>query len=99
RPRLLTLFPYTTLFRSCLYDVELSTAVNVNCFVGRLHVRETTLRGTVCHVRSILRRPGGPNDHNGEHSRLGYRSIGAGRGRGQRSEEHTSELQSRVDLV
>src|SRR5438105_7722917 len=70
RPARSTLFPYTTLFRSALWDVVLS----------------------VKRDASVPR--GGRRDE------VGW--LGAPPsplGRGSRSEEHTSELQSRVDLV
>src|SRR5438477_5911876 len=65
RPPRSTLFPYTTLFRSVLYDVT-----------GRAGERRVAWR-------------------------LGLRllSRGSARARALRSEEHTSELQSHVNLV
>src|SRR3546814_9465108 len=61
-----TLFPYTTLFRSC--------------------------RGWSCPRRSCPRPA--PGDRPVIARRLGIVGIGLGRDRADRSEEHTSELQS-----
>src|SRR5690349_22891321 len=83
RPPRSTLFPYTTLFRS-----------------GRLHlpggrrVRRVARRGRRHPAR--LERVGGGSRGGGPHeARGGPRGDPAG----GRSEEHTSELQSRRDLV
>src|SRR5689334_24338516 len=66
RPPRSTLFPYTTLFRSCERRVRCGGAT------------------------SAARRPPGTG---------GRRSAAGVRGRGPRSEEHTSELQSQFHLV
>src|SRR2546429_7360245 len=68
RPPRSTLFPYTTLFRSCV-DRDLDGVGEVDAY----HVR-------LVHL----------------HLRLDDGQVGDGQ---QRSEEHTSELQSRLHLV
>src|SRR3712207_7593675 len=83
RPPRSTLFPYTTLFRSW-EDPDDRRAV---------HARADLAGGgggtRVSHVRLAGRRVSVPGDS----------GDGAGGGRGDRSEEHTSELQSRQYLV
>src|SRR2546422_2832637 len=92
RPPRSTLFPYTTLFRSQACDVDLR-AVCAVCVERRLDRRE---------ARSIRRRGG----EHGRQLRTGIQvahpaspSHHAARYRTDRSEEHTSELQSRLHLV
>src|SRR5207248_11607176 len=84
RPPRATLFPYTTLFRSR----------------QRLPlVSDTDARGVVRNARSTQRRGGGrvpPLFRRGDHPR-DLRGLPGGRN--DRSEEHTSELQSPYDLV
>src|SRR5947207_8530256 len=80
-----TLFPYTTLFRSLAVE-----GLVVADFVGRDHVQ------ILLHelgARVLLHRfgLGGEPDHE--------RPLGPGRHGGERSEEHTSELQSHSELV
>src|SRR3712207_9321790 len=96
RPPRSTLFPYTTLFRSeVLEDLE----VDVLLARGGAHVaaRERVLEihalgaDRVDDRREDLRRGGDVEDR--------LRVIGRVRRRGERSEEHTSELQSRQYLV
>src|SRR2546428_3547933 len=77
RPPRSTLFPYTTLFRSSVFQAEQSRErsfddiVRIRCADGfRQHIRDPR------------------NLHH-----LAHRAAG------DRSEEHTSELQSRSDLV
>src|SRR2546422_5568447 len=74
RPPRSTLFPYTTLFRSCVFGRGLRGRHGLS--------RGAKVRGAAQHLRllEIPVRSGGP-------AALG------------RSEEHTSELQSRLHLV
>src|SRR3712207_8505663 len=86
RPPRSTLFPYTTLFRSCSSGgVSQSGGEQEGSEVGRLVVYERS--GAVRSVRT---------DQHGRHAKLGRRRQVA---LGIRSEEHTSELQSRQYLV
>src|SRR5690242_21617856 len=79
RPPSSTLFPYTTLFRSCslggdgLKDASQSAVLNANYLLARM--QEHGLREEVVGVQD--------------------RALGGV----LRSEEHTSELQSHVNLV
>src|SRR5438105_10069802 len=75
RPPRSTLFPYTTLFRSALSQIE-----------GRrnMNKQQLTYRITSAYRVTVL---------------LTLAEIAAPNVRRTRSEEHTSELQSRVDLV
>src|SRR5690606_42014180 len=88
-----TLSPYTTLFRSAGLAV-------VACGVGLivLGLRQTiralldvVLPGHVGSLASLVYRR--------QHLRKGPRVVAIGGGTGLRSEEHTSELQSRENLV
>src|SRR5690606_41696095 len=98
RPPLSTLFPYTTLFRSVLrahLRRGLGTGAVGNPGVERLgRVLPRLLRllpvGAVEHPRVPAARTGGARRCLGHH---------AAAGAGGRSEEHTSELQSREILV
>src|SRR2546422_3179963 len=84
RPPRSTLFPYTTLFRS---------------HAGPVRVREQLQ--PVAHEDAVLPREG----HHVRHRREGHeveemeRQVGRDPERRNRSEEHTSELQSRLHLV
>src|SRR2546427_8096620 len=86
RPPRSTLFPYTTLFRS-VFDqpVETDEAMDLQ----QLRARQT----------GVLHRPGRIRPQTRSRRRL----LGPGRGclaaPPQRSEEHTSELQSQSNLV
>src|SRR3712207_8830436 len=85
RPPRSTLFPYTTLFRS-------------HAAYERSRVRRGALFEVVAQVRIVLR-GGPPNGRERTHrvprtARTAYRAY-----RVPRSEEHTSELQSRQYLV
>src|SRR3712207_7278905 len=85
RPPRSTLFPYTTLFRSLRRDDA-----------GRLRlvVRDAVPRAAHADHLGLLRHPGrGLPDRAGREGRV------SGPRRGGRSEEHTSELQSRQYLV
>src|SRR2546430_12386983 len=85
RPPRSTLFPYTTLFRSNMYDRSAIKHVpNSDLFVGwasqsLFQLREAKTRG----AKTIIERG---STHISEQYRL-------------RSEEHTSELQSQSNLV
>src|SRR5437660_5320714 len=74
RPPKSTLFPYTTLFRSCQY----------------------ARRKNVCRVSRGIARGAGALAQDRGHA---FRLSGAHRMGNARSEEHTSELQSRGHLV
>src|SRR2546430_7076384 len=87
RPPRSTLFPYTTLFRS--YVVRRGRASrdpNRLCLIGRRHRLEQIRRCTGVQGHRVLGR------WIDEHSR-------GDQGRLDRSEEHTSELQSQSNLV
>src|SRR2546422_1404356 len=86
RPPRSTLFPYTTLFRSL---AGLGTATWASTFGAR------KLRGWSIVPGHDLQ--SGQLDVAGSHGRL--RACGRGFLCGPRSEEHTSELQSRLHLV
>src|SRR2546422_7395556 len=75
RPPRSTLFPYTTLFRSKLYEPD------------PVHYDEQFARllAALAHVSPVV-----------EPAELGLAYVGTD---GLRSEEHTSELQSRLHLV
>src|SRR5438067_8076850 len=74
RPPRSTLFPYTTLFRSCAEGGESARPEEIVC--------------AACGPADRLQGPG-PDQRHPHHLRLAD----------LRSEEHTSELQSRFDLV
>src|SRR2546426_5831198 len=78
RPPKSTLFPYTTLFRSCWGGRA----------TRRGSPRDGTARGASCSPR---RRGAAPSPPRCDRA--------CGGGRGTRSEEHTSELQSPCNLV
>src|SRR2546429_1411161 len=95
RPPRSTLFPYTTLFRSQL-GVSRSLALS-KAFargLGRSFRARRGVAGNLCRSAAPSRDgvPGGELDVCGEHERISPDSRG-------RSEEHTSELQSRLHLV
>src|SRR2546422_3456558 len=83
RPPRSTLFPYTTLFRSAVLEAHPETAAEVKVDHPGQGV------GVVTGARAVD--PHGVHDH-----RV---SAGEGVRLHQRSEEHTSELQSRLHLV
>src|SRR5699024_12885092 len=98
RPASATLFPYTTLFRSpeavMLWQRDLCESLGLK---GRILISEHGINGTVggdmeaCkkYVRKTKEYPGfHVSSHGAVNTVLG-----------DRSEEHTSELQSRFDLV
>src|SRR5207247_11130167 len=96
RSPLSTLFPYTTLFRSVLDEIgveELATRRPALDRDGLEQAPAGVERGA---------QPGwaGAHDHHVvvECSPIRHTSRNSSRG-GSRSEEHTSELQSRVDVV
>src|SRR5207247_9592361 len=84
------LFPYTTLFRS-----ESGTTRTPGNFEGC--VEGEPARHAVCHQQQIF---GGHNCrcHYADRTHCGNQDS-CNRRNWRRSEEHTSELQSRVDLV
>src|SRR2546429_7049948 len=85
RPPRSTLFPYTTLFRSVTLEYTLSHQVLCRC------------RGTAYRAR----KPGGlsPGEEKNMHALMQASSLTKSYGASRRSEEHTSELQSRLHLV
>src|SRR3712207_7096389 len=83
RPPRSTLFPYTTLFRSAVHGQPVRKA-HRDAAVGGLHRIPAGDLGGCLHRSEDPARPGGG-------------AMGASRG--VRSEEHTSELQSRQYLV
>src|SRR2546422_3864657 len=85
RPPRSTLFPYTTLFRSC-HDA----AHGDRLWTGRTAARCGVLRGVVVEETNVAVR----GESGGRLSNL-MQGIDLG----MRSEEHTSELQSRLHLV
>src|SRR2546422_8529351 len=87
RPPRSTLFPYTTLFRSNPHSTQLSCA-------------RFKAWGAV-EVRAIRRRPGHGVSTMGSKISVEYgdRPVLAAVDRENRSEEHRSELQSRLHLV
>src|SRR5699024_12021011 len=89
-PPLSSLFPYTTLFRSLEELSHCGVPRSGSSPRGRIAVRWRRVLGTAVggrdeHTRRWVRRPG-------------RRCVRSPRTR-CRSEEHTSELQSRFDLV
>src|SRR3712207_8301277 len=91
RPPRSTLFPYTTLFRSAVVEDRVDAPAQ----------HERAQRRLERHL-DLDRLPLGPPA--GEERGLEVRQLAVGRGGlvagpGQRSEEHTSELQSRQYLV
>src|SRR2546422_7808158 len=88
RPPRSTLFPYTTLFRSCAYSAATTGSESVR---SRRSYRETTMSGWAENRASCATT-----------GRASFHSLSrAGRSAewNERSEEHTSELQSRLHLV
>src|SRR5206468_11118344 len=83
-----TLFPYTTLFRSLHHGVD--RAVREEELELAPSVRTIDVAAAVAHARL---------DEDGEGKIVGQVGGQPGRRRVDRSEEHTSELQSRSDLV
>src|SRR5207244_9991432 len=86
-PPTLTLFPYTTLFRSPEHGVNCSGDDGVHPYVADRLLGTATAGGSALDHRR-------PDDQDRGAGRLYVR-----RGRRDRSEEHTSELQSPDHLV
>src|SRR3712207_8590331 len=89
RPPRSTLFPYTTLFRSSISKVEMRAD----------GVTRWILRSWGLSRASEAGSDGRGRDSAGDRRHRGARVRGRGRVPGGRSEEHTSELQSRQYLV
>src|SRR3712207_7794029 len=83
RPPRSTLFPYTTLFRSGISDEAQSTAAVK--VLGRMNKRHVAFTDKVIHAQTLSLIMLG---HSNDKTKIGLRS-----------EEHTSELQSRQYLV
>src|SRR2546427_2168392 len=90
RPPRSTLFPYTTLFRSLLGAVSRCKREG-----GGLPGRA----GPVEAVRAALQGEGGAVDVQAHAAAVVGRAAAEAGGHGERSEEHTSELQSQSNLV
>src|SRR3989441_9478259 len=88
RPPRSTLFPYTTLFRSIA-----TVPINVAQAMLGTKIKVKTLDGR----RVVLRIP--PGTQHGQKFRIAGQGIEKNGRRGDRSEEHTSELQSLAYLV
>src|SRR5688572_32031903 len=86
RPPRSTLFPYTTLFRSCKPTESFSESV------GPSGKDRRVLAHTQSSISAIPRHP----SHTGETFVRRQKVLADS---GQRSEEHTSELQSQSNLV
>src|SRR5207249_12018285 len=94
QPPLSTLFPYTTLFRSKFASyppMRRSTRRYQKSWIGPIPApADFTITWEICRVSNIW---------SGVSERNGIPNFGIRRWLGTRSEEHTSELQSRFDLV
>src|SRR5699024_12301339 len=84
-----TLFPYTTLFRSCGILGNLS---------GRLVTQRTNLASEMTKQVTLHHCRGNRDDEKNPYESCADAGLDVDR-RPDRSEEHTSELQSRFDLV
>src|SRR3712207_7641589 len=84
RPPRSTLFPYTTLFRSPLGEAERVAEHQL----GRVEVAQPAAREGDLHTQDAL-----------APARVHVHRLAQQRVRDPRSEEHTSELQSRQNLV
>src|SRR5690242_20988652 len=89
RPPRSTLFPYTTLFRS--------KAVAARLALSEKSPNSSTNRGALAECYANLAKALGPSDHNDALKQ--YSNAIELLERLTRSEEHTSELQSHVNLV
>src|SRR5690606_40489047 len=87
RPQLSTPSPYTTLFRSDLREMQ-HRARALQCLRADDSMPHAMARQRQAHLRYQLRA-----------MRDGHRCAGLARQDVRRSEEHTSELQSRENLV
>src|SRR5690349_23207877 len=85
RPPRSTLFPYTTLFRSSRRDFSATDSSGAQYSMA-------CKQGKAATKRSCCSRPSAA-------VRASDRRVWSGGSRPERSEEHTSELQSRRDLV
>src|SRR2546421_12010362 len=96
RPPRSTLFPYTTLFRS-VPAVDRGHGIVKGTTALRVHptALDANLRGGALDVAH----PGQDVAQRREHLRGDAFPFAVAQSRDRRSEEHTSELQSRSDLV
>src|SRR4051812_49951968 len=84
RPPRSTLFPYTTLFRSLIAEIQASTQAAVDAV--------ETMGGHIVEIDGVATSVAAAMEEQDAATREITRSI-------SRSEEHTSELQSHVNLV
>src|SRR5256885_16888652 len=96
RPPRSTLFPYTTLFRS---DDRLDELVGDPAVVALLYGRDRIVRVLTVTVHDRAKRPLGAIPALVAIHRVVPARHGGDAVDGQRSEEHTSELQSPCNLV
>src|SRR5207249_9945876 len=97
RPLRSALFPYTTLFRSVIGDFFVGFAVGYQAEYGDFPLRQIVPgpRGLLAFAFREQRKL---REDLAGHGRMDQR-LAFGDGPDGRSEEHTSELQSRFDLV
>src|SRR5438105_10087776 len=93
RPPRSPLFPYTTLFRSARAHGDHPLGVG-HLVIDALDDRRHLQRDRAGHNHQVTLPWAGTEDFRAEARNIKTRGRG-----GDRSEEHTSELQSRVDLV
>src|SRR3712207_9133029 len=96
RPPRSTLFPYTTLFRSRLSQDRRLQFAPQDVNAGEPGPTTWASRVREAPRQSVL---GLAEQTDGEHATLGQTIMHAASDREERSEEHTSELQSRQYLV
>src|SRR5206468_12688855 len=94
RPLTSTLFPYTTLFRSMSLDPDNGNLYVANDVGNSILVFRETDQGNVAPARVIKGNKTGLSHPAGISVDLKNKEVWV-----SRSEEHTSELQSRSDLV
>src|SRR3712207_7730582 len=92
RPPRSTLFPYTTLFRSIQALSLTHEGRSIILSANRATRHETSTEATTTRCTAIVAARGGSK-------RLPNKNLALVRGKSLRSEEHTSELQSRQYLV
>src|SRR5207302_8976056 len=97
-PRLphLPLIPYTTLFRSPMPAERLQKIIAAAGIASRRKAEQLIVGGLVSVNGQVVTELGTKADAEGDHIRVNGKLL---RGAQKRSEEHTSELQSREKLV